>query len=138
MQLLIILALLLYGSKSGSQKLLTEVKPVLESLGGEQIREAIKSAEEISAMLTAVSELTGANASGSIFGGGNQAPAAKTAANTPADAADDVGDAMTGLADAGRSAVTRGTSTTTFQRMLDNARVHDTDGVLADGENSRW
>ena len=39
-------------------------------------------------------------------------------------AADDVGDAMTGLADAGRSAVTRGTSTTTFQRMLDNARVH--------------
>ena len=89
MQLLIILALLLYGSKSGSQKLLTEVKPVLESLGGEQIREAIKSAEDISAMLTAVSELTGANASGSIFGGGNQAPAAKTAANTPADAADD-------------------------------------------------
>ena len=53
-------------------------------------------------------------------------------------AADDVGDAMTGLADAGRSAVTRGTSTTTFQRMLDNARVHDVDGVLTDGENSRW
>ncbi len=91
MQLLIILALLLYGSKSGSQKLLTEVKPVLESLGGEQIREAIKSAEEISAMLTAVSELTGANASGSIFGGGNQAPAAHTttANYAPADAADD-------------------------------------------------
>lgn len=91
MQLLIILALLLYGSKSGSQKLLTEVKPVLESLGGEQIREAIKSAEEISAMLTAVSELTGANASGSIFGGGNQNPAAHTttANDAPADAADD-------------------------------------------------
>ena len=86
MQLLIILALLLYGSKSGSQKLLTEVKPVLESLGGEQIREAIKSAEEI-----AVSELTGANASGSIFGGGNQNPAAHTttANDAPADAADD-------------------------------------------------
>ncbi len=91
MQLLIILAILLYGSKSGSQKLLTEVKPVLESLGGEQIREAIKSAEEISAMLTAVSELTGANASGSIFGGGNQNPAAytTTANDAPADAADD-------------------------------------------------
>ncbi len=90
MQLLIILALLLYGSKSGSQKLLTEVKPVLESLGGEQIREAIKSAEEISAMLTAVSELTGANASGSIFGGGNQNPAAHTTTTgAPADAADD-------------------------------------------------
>lgn len=90
MQLLIILALLLYGSKSGSQKLLTEVKPVLESLGGEQIREAIKSAEEISAMLTAVSELTGANASGSIFGGGNQNPAAHTTTTgAPADAVDD-------------------------------------------------
>ena len=40
--------------------------------------------------------------------------------------------------DEGRSAVARGTRTTTFQRMLDNARVHDVDGVLTDGENSRW
>lgn len=53
-------------------------------------------------------------------------------------AADDVGDAVTGLVDEGRSAVARGTNTTTFQRMLDNARVHDVDGVLTDGENSRW
>ena len=28
-------------------------------------------------------------------------------------------------------------NTTTFQRMLDNARVHDADGDLTDGENSR-
>ena len=27
---------------------------------------------------------------------------------------------------------------TSFQRMLDNARVHDQDGILTDGENSRW
>lgn len=53
-------------------------------------------------------------------------------------AADDVGDAVTGMVDGTRNAVTRGTSTTTFQRMLDNARVHDVDGVLTDGENSRW
>lgn len=53
-------------------------------------------------------------------------------------AADDVGDAVTGMVDGTRSAVTRGTSTTTFQRMLDNAHIHDTDGVLTDGENSRW
>ena len=53
-------------------------------------------------------------------------------------AADDVGDAVTGMVEGGRSAVARGTSTTTFQRMLDNARVHDVDGVLTDGENSRW
>ncbi len=92
MQLLIILALLLYGSKSGAQKLLTEVKPVLESLGGEQIREAIKSAEEISAMLTAVTELTSAAATA---GANNANPTATsstahtTANSTPADAADD-------------------------------------------------
>lgn len=33
---------------------------------------------------------------------------------------------------------TTGAKTTSFQRMLDNARVHDMDGVLTDGENSRW
>ena len=26
----------------------------------------------------------------------------------------------------------------TFQHMLDNARVHDSDGDLTDGENRRW
>lgn len=73
MQLLIILALLLYGGKSGAQNLLTEVKPVLESIGGEEMREAIKSAEEISAVLSAVGSLTGANGGSdginSFFGG---------------------------------------------------------------------
>ena len=49
-----------------------------------------------------------------------------------------MGDAVTSMVDEGRSAVARGTRTTTFQRMLDNARVHDVDGVLTDGENSRW
>ena len=34
MQLLIILALLLYGGKSNVQNILTEVKPVLETIGG--------------------------------------------------------------------------------------------------------
>ena len=29
-------------------------------------------------------------------------------------------------------------NTTSFQQMLDNARVHDRDGVLTDGENSTW
>ena len=54
MQLLIILALLLYSGKSGAQNLLTEVKPVLESIGGDEIREALKSAEELSSVLSAV------------------------------------------------------------------------------------
>ena len=59
MQLLIILALLLYGGKGNAQNLISEVKRVLETFGGEEIKEALKSAEEISQMLTAVRGLTG-------------------------------------------------------------------------------
>ncbi|MBD5583905.1 MAG: hypothetical protein HDQ88_02400 [Clostridia bacterium] len=62
MQLLIILAMLLYGGKSNPQALLKEVKPVLETFGGEEIKEALKSAEELSDMLSAVRGLTGATA----------------------------------------------------------------------------
>lgn len=58
MQLLIILALLLYGGKSNAQNLLSEVKPVLESIGGEDMKQALKSAEEISTVLSAVKDLT--------------------------------------------------------------------------------
>lgn len=54
MQLLIILALLLYGGKNNAGNILSEVKPVLETLGGEQMQEALKSAEEISSVLSAV------------------------------------------------------------------------------------
>jgi len=54
-------------------------------------------------------------------------------------AADSVGDAVSDMVDGGRNALSRVASAdTTFEQMLDNARVHDTDGVLADGENSRW
>lgn len=59
MQLLIILALLLYGGKSGAQNILSEVKPVLETIGGDEMKEALKSAEEISSVLEAVREFTG-------------------------------------------------------------------------------
>ena len=60
MQLLIILALLLYGGKSGAQNIIKEVKPVLETIGGDEMKEALKSAEEISTVLSAVREFTGA------------------------------------------------------------------------------
>lgn len=53
MQLLIILALLLYGG-SNANNMLSEVKPVLESIGGEEMQKALKSAEEISSVLSAV------------------------------------------------------------------------------------
>ena len=57
MQLLIVLVLLLLGGKS-SQNMLEEVKPVLENLGVEEINDVLKSAEEISSVLSVVSSLT--------------------------------------------------------------------------------
>ena len=58
MQLLIILALLLYGG-GNANKMLSEVKPVLESIGGEEMQKALKSAEEISSVLSAVQSFKG-------------------------------------------------------------------------------
>lgn len=59
MQLLIILVLLLFGGKSDGQNTLSEIRPVLESLGGEEVKEALKSAEEITELLSAVQSLNG-------------------------------------------------------------------------------
>lgn len=61
MQLLIILALLLYGGKGDAQNLLSEVKPILENFGGEEMQTALKSAEEISQVLSAVQAFSPSN-----------------------------------------------------------------------------
>ena len=61
MQLLIILALLLYGG-GNANKMLSEVKPVLESIGGEDMQKALKSAEEISQVLSLVQPFATAKA----------------------------------------------------------------------------
>ena len=58
MQLLIILALILYGG-GNAKNMLNEVKPVLESIGGEDMQRALKSAEEISEVLSAVQAFSG-------------------------------------------------------------------------------
>ena len=58
MQLLIILALLLYGG-GNAKNMLSEVKPVLESIGGEDMQKALKSAEEISEVLSLVRPFAG-------------------------------------------------------------------------------
>ena len=58
MQLLIILALILYGG-GNAKNMLNEVKPVLESIGGEEMQKALKSAEEISQVLSAVQSFSG-------------------------------------------------------------------------------
>ena len=63
MQLLIILAILLYGSKGGGNEILKEVRPVLESMGGDGVKEAFKNAEQISEVLSAVQELGGGDLS---------------------------------------------------------------------------
>ena len=60
MQLFIILALLLYGGKSDVRNVLSEVKPMLESFGDEGMKQALKSAEEISEVISAVQGLTSA------------------------------------------------------------------------------
>lgn len=77
MQLLIILALLMCGGASGG-KMLSEVRPVLESLGGEEIKQALKSAEEISEVISAVQAFAAEEAAesparnaGGAFGQGN-------------------------------------------------------------------
>ena len=58
MQLLIILALILYGG-GNARNMLNEVKPVLETIGGEEMQKALKSAEEISEVLSAVQSFSG-------------------------------------------------------------------------------
>ena len=58
MQLLIILALILYGG-GNAKNMLSEVKPVLETIGGEDMQRAIKSAEEISEVLSVVQSFSG-------------------------------------------------------------------------------
>ena len=63
MQLLIILALLLYGTKSGAKDILSEARPILEDFGGGEVKEAFKNAERISEVLAAVQELTGGDIS---------------------------------------------------------------------------
>ena len=87
---------------------------------------------------TGTGTTAGAGTGAAAGTGNNTATSRSTVGNDLRRGLDDVGDAVTGLVEDGRSAVARGTSTTSFQRMLDNARVHDVDGVLTDGENSRW
>ena len=72
MQLFIILALLLYGGKSNTQNILQEVRPMLESFGGEEVKEALKSADEISQVISAVNAFSGG------LGGNGEQTAAET------------------------------------------------------------
>jgi len=66
MQLFLILAIILLCGNSGAQNILNEVVPVLESMGGKdlscELKQAVKSAEEISSYISALGAFAKANA----------------------------------------------------------------------------
>lgn len=74
MQLLIILALILYG---GNKRILDEVKPVLENFGGEEMKNALREAEQISRLVNAVGAF--APDAAKVFDADEAEKAAKTA-----------------------------------------------------------
>lgn len=57
MQLIVLLLALMLGGKGGN---MSELKPVLESLGGEDICKTLNQAEQLSGMLSAVKSFAGA------------------------------------------------------------------------------
>lgn len=56
MQLIVLLLALMLGGKGGN---MSELKPVLESIGGEDLCKTLNQAEQLSGMLTAVQSLAG-------------------------------------------------------------------------------
>lgn len=82
MQLLIIALLVLCGNKP---EMLKQVTPLLESLGGGEIKEALKSAQEMSSVISAVQSLSSGGGSSdplgavmSAFAGSPEKPVSKT------------------------------------------------------------
>ena len=108
----------------------------------------------------AVTNGSGTNGSGTVNGGitngstssdngttannsaSNDARSRSSLGNDVRRGLDDVGDAVEDIWDDGRDAVndmTRGTAnTTSFQRMLNNARVTDVDGTMDGSGSGRW
>ena len=81
---------------------------------------------------------TGNNSTGNNAAGNDNTGSGigRSIGNGVRNAVDDMGRAVDDLMDGGRDS--RAANMSSFQRMLENARVHDTDGILTDGENSRW
>lgn len=68
MQLLLILALLLFGGRDDAGKLLKEFRPVLEQFGGDDVKQALKSAEELQGVISALGSFGASGAGGTNFG----------------------------------------------------------------------
>lgn len=67
MQLLVLMLMLMLSGNGANVK---ELQPILESIGGEEASQALKQAEELSGMVSAVQALTGA-----VGGKGDVSPA---------------------------------------------------------------
>lgn len=70
----------------------------------------------------------GSGGMGSNAGTGNSSNAGSSIGNDVRRGLDDVGDAIGDVLDGGRAAVNDAARTTSFQQMLDSARVYDVDG----------
>ena len=68
MQLLLILALLLFGGRDDAGKLLKEFRPVLEQFGGDDVKQALKSAEELQGVISALGSFGAVGAGGANNG----------------------------------------------------------------------
>lgn len=68
MQLLLILALLLFGGRDDAGKLLKEFRPVLEQFGGDDVKQALKSAEELQGVISALGSFGAAGTGGANNG----------------------------------------------------------------------
>lgn len=97
MQLLLILALILYGGKGGNAKLLNELKPLIESVGGEEVKEAFRNAEELESVISTFGGLgtadgaSGGNGDDSRAGSGGISAAAGHAPGRGEEAGDNTG-----------------------------------------------
>lgn len=81
MQLLLLLALLLYGGNNNAGGPLKQFRPLLEKFGGDEVKEALKSADELEEIISAF---------GNFGGGGVKG---QNAQNAPAYATGDDGNA---------------------------------------------
>ena len=92
MQLFLILMLLMYGGKGGDT--LKTLRPVLETFGGEEVKSALKSAEELEGIISAFNG--GADKEGNGSFGGHSDGRSDIASDRPSGGVKDAGRGQSG------------------------------------------